>query len=240
MWSALLVALAALIGTGLVLWLPLPESGRVSSADGAVRVSGVWSPSAPPPTITRFALSAFSAIMQKAYAVSALPMSAPTPFKLTFAVPADLVGEAPVLYRYRPDLDAWQAYPAAASADGWTLSTSVGGQPASVWGVGAAVSFTRPARARDVLSGLLAAPPPDAVGYEAYDAAVDAKGDAVLLSDPLDAGGCGGAFQLGRSATVTSRDLPLPFGISYRVIVRWRLGDGCAPGEAVASAHPSP
>lgn len=232
------VSVAITAGTVLVMSLPSPETRRVSSADKVVRIDGAWRPGAPAPAIAPLPGS-LSFLRGPAYRISAAPAPEGVPYRLTFRVPAELVGQAPTLYRFTPELDAWQAYPSVPSADGWSLTTPVGQLPLAAWGVGLSVRPARPLRAADVLSGLVAAPPPGAVGYEAYDASVDADGEAVLLSDPLDAGGCGGTFRLGAAQTKTSRDLPQGAG-AYRVLVRWQVGGGCPAGETVSSAHRVP
>lgn len=232
----LAVTVAVLIGTALVIGLPEPESHVVKSVDGQVQVEGTWADGGQAPRVVKQTVTTpFVALQGAAYQISGSVAPVGSPYLLTFAAPADVVGSA-VLYRYNPDLDAWQIYPSTPAADGWSLTTQVQSLPTTLWGVGAVMAVQRPAFSATMLDELLGDAPPNAVGYEGSDALVNASGDAVVLSDPLDTGGCDGIFMLGSSQTKTSRQIPFETG-TYRVTVTWQLGNGCTAGTTMTSAR---
>lgn len=234
--AMLLVALAVLVGTGTVGFLPDPEARVTTSADGAVRIEGSWRADVPPPAILRRSLPGpLLAVRGAPYEISAPLAPEGSLYRVSFNIGSSL-GERPVLYQFDADLAAWRALPAEQSADQWRLQIETQALSAGLWGMGISLPVDRPAGAEGALRDALRVWPPGAVGYQAFAMRVNAAGDAVLLADPVDTGGCDGLFHLGNTQTKTSRDVP--FGDdAYRIVVRWQMADGCSPGVPITSAR---
>lgn len=223
----LAIAAAALLGTAATFVLPaVPERRVAVSEDGRLTV-----------TVDAAVPFSISDAGGMAYRVGDGGRPLAVPFALAYSYLAP--DAALAFYRFDERTLSWRRMDAADDPAAGILSAA--GVPGTTDYLIASVVPPAPhPNAPVVLDALLAVPPLGAVGYEASVAvSAEVAGAPEFFEARMPGlpgrGGCAGAFAAGSGETAVTREIEAPWGLT-RVLVRWQVDGGCAPGQAISPA----